>query len=388
MGRKIWIILSIVLLASTMCGSMAAQECVTPLPCPSGHEADGAVPAISETDICIYYFYGQSCPHCARIKPFIEEMTAKYSRIQMYQFEIYYNTTNQALFKDFNTRYEITREGIPALFIGDRALIGETTIRENLESSILYFYVHEPICPTTYQKNEGGPHDISPTEKIDLTIPSVIIAAAIDSINPCAFAVLIFLLVYLTSVNNRNRILLVGMTYILAVFTVYFFSGLGFFTLVQSMRITDVVFRIAAIIAILAGIVNVKDFLWYGKGFSLSIPESRKETIKTYVMKASIPSAIILGGLVSIFELPCTGGIYLAILSLLSSKMTLAQGLPYLLLYNVIFVLPLLGILLIVYYGISAETMESWRGEGRRWIRLAMGVLMIALGALMLFGIL
>jgi cytochrome c biogenesis protein CcdA len=180
----------------------------------------------------------------------------------------------------------------------------------------------------------------------------------------------------------------VGVAYILSVFTVYLLSGMGFFALIQTTGLTDIVFKAAAIIAILAGIVNLKDFFWYGKGISLSIPESQKESIKNFVMKASIPSAIILGGLVSMFELPCTGGIYLAILSLLSSKMTLIQGIPYLLVYNVIFVLPLFVILFGVYYGVSPETLESWRGGERKWMRLAMGIVMVALGGLMLSGML
>jgi cytochrome c biogenesis protein CcdA/glutaredoxin len=383
MQRWVAILCGLLLIVSLI-GSSVAEECITPVSCPVTPSTDGTAVA----DICVYYFYGQSCPHCARIKPFIDEMMNRYPRIQVFSYEIYFNATNQAMFRDFITRYEISQEGVPALFIGDRALIGENTIRDNLEASIQYFYTHDPICPTTYIKNEGGPHDISPGQAINLTIPSVIVAAVVDSINPCAFAVLIFLLVYLTSLQVRNRMLSVGVAYILSVFTVYLLSGMGFFALVQTTGLTDIVFKAAAIIAILAGIVNLKDFFWYGKGISLSIPESQKESIKNFVMKASIPSAIILGGLVSMFELPCTGGIYLAILSLLSSKMTLIQGIPYLLVYNVIFVLPLFVILFGVYYGVSPETLESWRGGERKWMRLAMGIVMVALGGLMLSGML
>jgi cytochrome c biogenesis protein CcdA len=380
-----WVaILCIVFLFATLTPSVAGEECVTPVSCPVTPAVDG----VTAGDICVYYFYGQSCPHCARIKPFIEDMATRYPRIQVFSYEIYFNATNQDLFRDFVTRYDISQDGVPALFIGDRALIGENAIRDNLEGSIQYFYTHDPICPTTYQKNEGGPHDISPGQAIDLTIPSVIVAAVVDSINPCAFAVLIFLLIYLTSLQVRSRMLSVGIAYIITVFTVYLLSGMGFFALIQTTGLTDIVFKAAAVIAIVAGIINLKDFFWYGRGISLSIPESRKDSIKEFVMKASIPSAVILGGLVSMFELPCTGGIYLAILGLLSSKMTLMEGLPYLLIYNVIFVLPLFVILFGVYYGVSPDRVESWREGERKWMRLTMGVVMIALGILMLSGIL
>jgi cytochrome c biogenesis protein CcdA len=384
MRRWIGFLLGIFLLTA-LTGLTVAEECVTPVSCPVNTVTNGT--AVTG-DICVYYFYGQNCPHCARIKPFIDEMVVRYPRIQLLPYEIYFNASNQAMFRDFVARYEITQDGVPALFIGDRALVGENVIQDNLEESIQYFYSHDPICPTSYYKNEGGPHDISPGQAIDLTIPSVIIAAVVDSINPCAFAVLIFLLVYLTSLQVRNRMLAVGITYILSVFTVYFLSGMGFFALIQTTGLTSMVFTLAAVIAIIAGIVNLKDFFWYGRGISLSIPESRKDTIKNFIMKASIPSAIILGGLVSMFELPCTGGIYLAILGLLSSKMTLVEGIPYLLIYNVIFVLPLFVILLGVYYGVSPQRVESWRSEDRKWMRLAMGIVMVTLGVLMLTGIL
>ena len=104
------------------------------------------------------------------------------------------------------------------------------------------------------------------------------------------------------------------------------------------------------------------------------------------MQKATVPSAIVLGVLVSLFELPCTGGVYLAILGLLSSKMTLMQGIPYLFLYNLIFVMPLIIILFMVYKGVSPEKVDKWRLEKRNWMKLAMGIVLIILGIIMLKG--
>jgi len=85
-------------------------------------------------------------------------------------------------------------------------------------------------------------------------------------------------------------------------------------------------------------------------------------------------------------ELPCTGGVYLAILGLIGDRMTLPEGIPYLLLYNLIFVIPLILILLVVYWGGTPERMEAYRAGSRRWVRLLIGVMMVALGAAMLLG--
>lgn len=137
----------------------------------------------------------------------------------------------------------------------------------------------------------------------------------------------------------------------------------------------------------MAGLINIAEVLLKREIFTLAIPVSQKGAIDRYIKKASVPSAIVLGALVSMVELPCTGGIYLAILGLLGDRMTLVEGIPYLLLYNLIFILPLILILIIMYWGGTPERLETFRSGGKRWVRLVMGIVMVALGALMLTGV-
>ena len=283
-------------------------------------------------------------------------------------------------------RYEVKEEGVPTLFIGDRALVGETAIRTQLEERIVWYTNNPAECPATYTKSGGLPHDLSPADPVDLTVPSILIAAVIDSVNPCAFAVLIILLAYLASLGERRRIAAVGCAYIATVFVVYFVAGLGLLTVVQQIGLSGIVFTIAAVVAIIAGLINIAEVLLKREIFTLAIPVSQKNAIDRYIRKASIPSAIALGALVSMVELPCTGGIYLAILGLLGDRMTLAEGIPYLLLYNLIFVLPLILILIVMYWGGTPERLETFRSGSRRWVRLVMGIVMVALGAAMLTG--
>jgi len=219
-----------------------------------------------------------------------------------------------------------------------------------------------------------------------LTIPALIGGAAIDSINPCAFAVLIFLVGYLLAIGSPKLILRVGLVYIFTVFVVYFLAGLGLLKILTTFGVAGIIYKVAAAILIFVGLVNVKDFFWYGKGFTLAIPESKKPLIQKYIKKASIPAAIVLGFLVSAFELPCTGGVYLAVLGLLASRETQISAIPYLLLYNLIFVLPLFIILGLVYFGISAKQMEEWRIKNRKWLRLILGLGSLILGVLMILG--
>ena len=100
--------------------------------------------------------------------------------------------------------------------------------------------------------------------------------------------------------------------------------------------------------------------------------------------KISVPSAIILGIFVAAVELPCTGGPYLAITTLLATKGFQAQTVIYLLVYNFIFILPLLVILLLVYFGLSAKKIQKWKDSQKKWMRLFTGFVMIALGILLI----
>jgi len=379
-------LLLFLLLLSLLIAQAAAQEsCPALVPCPDETVATGITGQLPQ--ICIYLFYGQGCPHCERVKPVIDELAAKYPQVQLKTFEVYFNTTNQAMFQEFNQRYGITEAGVPTLFIGDRALVGETAIRTELEDRIVWYTTNPTICPAAYTTTGGLPQDISPQLPVDLTLTAILVAAAIDSINPCAFAVLIFLLAYLTSLGERRRIAIVGCTYIATVFVVYFIAGLGLLTVVQQTGLTGIVFMFAAVIAILAGLINIAEVLLKREIFTLVIPVSQKDAIDRYIKKASVPSAIILGAFVSMVELPCTGGVYLAILGLIGDRMTLAEGIPYLLLYNLIFVLPLILILLVIYWGGTPERMEAFRMGSRRGVRLLMGFIMVALGVAMLTGV-
>ncbi|MBU0976726.1 MAG: GAP family protein [Patescibacteria group bacterium] len=218
----------------------------------------------------------------------------------------------------------------------------------------------------------------------NVTLPLITLGALGDSINPCAIAVLVFLVTFLITIKKRGvKFLLIAFVYIFFVYLTYFLAGLGLLSSVQKLEIAHIVYRITAVVVILAGLVNIKDFFFSGRGFSLAIPESKKPIIKKYIQKASIPSAIVLGILVSLFELPCTGGIYLAVIGLLAEKATWTEGFLYLLYYNLIFVLPLIIIVLFSFFSLSSETINSWRKKNKRGMRLIMGISMILLGILM-----
>ncbi|MDP3726464.1 MAG: hypothetical protein Q8R36_04690, partial [bacterium] len=124
---------------------------------------------------------------------------------------------------------------------------------------------------------------------------------------------------------------------------------------------------------------EIKDYFWYGRWFSLSIPASFAEKIHTYSQKATIPGVIFLGIFVSAVELPCTGAPYLAIITILAQSFDFSAFLM-LVIYNVIFVFPLIVMLLLVARGMELQKLNTWKQKGRGLMRLCIGLLLIALG--------
>lgn len=219
---------------------------------------------------------------------------------------------------------------------------------------------------------------------MDVKLITVITTALVDSINPCAIGVLILLVSTLLALSkNHGRMLMVGLIYIAAVFISYFMAGLGLLYFIQKFQIADLVGTTVGILVILLGFIEIKDFFWYGRGISLTIPKSQVSKIKEKVKRASIPGVIVLGFFVAAVELPCTGGPYLAITAILARDFQWT-ALWYLALYNFIFVLPLLVILGIVYWTSEVKSIEAWKQKHRKWMRLATGLVMVALGLLLI----
>lgn len=221
---------------------------------------------------------------------------------------------------------------------------------------------------------------------IDITWPLIISTALVDSINPCAIGVLILLISTLIAVSHsKKKMLRIGAIYITAVYITYFLAGIGLLLFIQKLNIAEPLGIFVGILVIILGLIEIKDFFWYGRGIFLGIPQSKIKTIKEYARKASGPASIFLGIFVAAVELPCTGGPYLAITTWIAQTKTLfSTAVWYLLVYNFIFVLPLIIIVLLAYFGMKIKKIEKWRKAERRYMRLMIGLILVALGILLI----
>ncbi len=231
----------------------------------------------------------------------------------------------------------------------------------------------------------------------ELTLGIVIAAALVDSINPCVLGVLIFLIAFMTRVfKSPAKMLLGGLLYSAVVYATYLALGFGILKAALSIGIATLIYWVAALIAIAAGLFEIKDYFWYGRGFSLQMVPGAAERIRRYTawiegLESRHPfflylTTAALGIFVVLVELPCTGAPYLVILGLLA-KGAYSAAVPLLLLYNFIFVLPLLAVITLAYFGTSSERLEAWRKKHRGLMRLGIGIFLIALGFYMIYSL-
>lgn len=251
-----------------------------------------------------------------------------------------------------------------------------------------------------YSKDLNLEHDKNVIDtffgKIDvseLSLPVLtIILGAMDSINPCSFFILLFLLSILLYTRSRKRMILIGSIFI-------FFSGFIYFIimvlLLQAFNLTGeqvFVTILAGLIAIIFGILNIKDFFFFKKGPSASIPDSKKSKLYGQMRKivkiTSIPSlivaTIILAVSANTIELLCSLNlpvIYTAVLTF--SNVGISEAYLFLILYNLIYVLPLIIIAAIVVITLGRKKLSEFQG---RMLKLFSGILIFSLGETLLIN--
>ena len=212
-------------------------------------------------------------------------------------------------------------------------------------------------------------------------LPLVGVAALIDSINPCAFSILILTIAFLFSIGKfRSGILKIGGTYILGIFVVYVLIGLGILQTLHIFNTPHFMARVGASLLIAFGAINLINEFFPAFPIKLRIPHAAHRKIAELMEVGSIPTAFLLGVLVGLCEFPCTGGPYLMVLGLLHDSSTYLSGLGYLLLYNLIFILPLVIILLIASNEVLLQKARAWQEKEGKAMRFWSGIAMVILG--------
>ncbi|MBU0893828.1 MAG: hypothetical protein KKF48_03935 [Nanoarchaeota archaeon] len=230
---------------------------------------------------------------------------------------------------------------------------------------------------------------------IDPTIIKITGLALADSVNPCALAVLLLILVaiLIQDPGKRSRVLFGGLTFVFAIYIGYIFFGFALVTLWKTASIflrsiSGTIYKLFGILAMILGALQIKDFLYYRKGgIGTEMPLTMRPKVKKIIEKVtSAKGAFIAGLIVTIFLLPCTIGPYIVASGVLSDLTTI-EFIPWLLYYNFIFVIPMLGVTLAVYIGSTTiKEVEYWKKKNIRILHLIAGILLFLIGLSLLMG--
>lgn len=217
-------------------------------------------------------------------------------------------------------------------------------------------------------------------------IITIITAAVVNSLSPCVVGVLVLVISAMIAAKAKvQRLLGLGLVYIFTITIVYWLAGFGLGSLFKAMPLylSHYFSVIIALLVIAAGLIGIKDYFWYNEGFTLAVPNKLPKQIHHIARQITVWNVVLLGIFIAIVQLPCTGPMYLAVVTLLSQSYDL--GLASLLwLYNLVFALPLVIILLLVTQGFKLHKIKAWKQSSRAYMRLAAGLLLVAMGWLLL----
>lgn len=215
------------------------------------------------------------------------------------------------------------------------------------------------------------------------TLALVLVSGLLDGINPCAFTVLVLFVSLLTSKTGRDKEpLLMGGLYIITIFLTYMAIGLSLYKLVELSQRAIWIVKVGAVVLVLMGLLNLFEFI-SGRGFTLRMPFSGQMEVYNWMAKLTYPGTVVAGVLVALFEFPCTGAVYFSIISLLASTETFTRGYTYLVFYNLVFIIPLVIILFLTWYG--GEKIEAVGSVKHSYLKLFSSILFIFLGLYLLY---
>lgn len=340
------------------------------------------------------YFYSESCPHCVRVDQYFQEngIYDKYDIQKINAVDEKNVVFLNSIFDAFS--FENKDKKIPAIFFANKFLVGDTPIIDSFvsqidESEASSFPTPESIkssLVSTESSKEVVSKNANETSSAYLFL--LISAAFVDAMNPCALAVLILLLATVIAAKGKNSAFLAGLLFSLAIFISYFLMGYGAYRAISSYSIPKYLSLGVGLFSILIGLANLKDVFWFGKFFVMEVPMSWRPRMQKLLKSVSSPlGAFGVGFLVSLFLVPCASGPYLSILGLLATKGYTTGTISLLMLYNLVFVSPMLIITLAMYFfDTRMGKLEVLRTKYNWLLHLITGAVMLFIGAYLING--
>lgn len=349
------------------------------------------------------YFFKQGCKECGRAKEIVAWLEKNYPNVKIESFDIA-DRQSKLLATAIGLRCGVPKNrlmGTPSFFVGRDYLLEDGISQKHL-SELAKRYSKagaEPFWKNMSPEELKGAEEVIADTFDSLALAAIALAALGDGVNPCAFATIIFFVSYLTMLGRRkNEILLVGSAFSLAVFLTYFLVGLGFLNVVKRMTdiliLSKIIFGGTAALCVVFGFLSLFDYFKAKSGkvteMTLQLPAFLKRRIHATIREKARTKGIVMGALaagftVSILEFACTGQVYLPTITYMASKKTTALG--YLLLYNALFILPLIVVFGVVYFGVSSQAIAKVMERKVGTVKLLLALIFFTVAALLFWAV-
>lgn len=365
----------------------------------------------AQNTVDIYLFWGDGCPHCAKAKPFLQQLDESSDNVNLHMYEVYHNSVNQKLLQDVTSYLGVKSSGVPVTIVGDEAFIGysgdssglpiKDRVNECLASGC-QDTVKDVISGKTVQKTVNTQNSQSSTVDLpifgkvnvrDFSLPVLtVIIAALDGFNPCAMWTLVFLITLLFGMESRRRMWALGSSFIVASAVVYFLFMTAWLSVFSFIGYVSWIKILIGLVALGAGGYYLYDF-YKNKSGTCKVtadPKRKKifEKLKDITHRSSfwlaLVGIVLLAFAVNAVELVCSAGLPAVYTSILSnSGLAWWQQFLYLLLYILIFMADDLFVFLMAMFTMQLVGVHA---KYARYSHLVGGIVMIILGFLLIFA--
>jgi len=356
----------------------------------------------------IVVFISRDCPRCGEVEALLTRLV---DRPHATLRAVHYYVDNHdgpeqlehalMMLQAFDHHYN-TNAQPPTVYVGDLCFNGTEAILDGLADGVKSQLLADATTyvPTAEDLDALFADDGASKLLENVTIGGVVVAGLLDGINPCAFTTIIFLLSMLTYLGkSRREIAAVGIGFTVAIFVTYFLIGLGLLGAVRAFSmqrgIAKGISYGVGVLALGLAIWSFVDFVRYTRSkdaskATLGLPASIKKRVHAVIrggLKARrlLLGSMVVGFLVAVLESLCTGQVYLPTITVVARNSDLrAHAIGYLLLYNVMFILPLVALLAAGYWGVSSERMGQFLRRHLGVVKLLLALLFAFLGVLVL----
>ncbi len=351
----------------------------------------------------LFFFYSEGCESCREIKtevlPLLQQ---KYGQnLEIKSLEISSISNYELLLKLERQSGRKINKTPPLIFIGQDVLAGATVIRENLDVTIRkYQHLGKTNFSDTILSEIPGLKSKVTEAFQKISLLALITGALVDGINPCAFTTLVFLISYLALIGRKGKqLLLSGFLFSFGVFAAYFLAGIGvleFLNQLHAFQFIDKALRwLVIVIAVLFGILNLYDYFVLKSekkerlklGLGNHLKQKIHVLIRTEKHSTGYVSGLLLGAMVGLLELPCTGQVYFPIIMMVREENPIRiKAIGYLLLYNSIFILPLIVVFTGVYSGFSSGNLTKLIQDHLAKVKLLTSLFFFGLALLLVWS--